>query len=516
MTIFTIVKSAVIEGIDSKLVSVETDVSNGIPYFEMVGDLAHNVKEAKERVKTAIKNSGFQFPPKHIIINIAPADIKKKGTVFELPIALGILAGLGYVDNSALNDRLFVGEMSLDGKINPVNGVLAMVYDARKQGIKEVILPRKNAFEGAVIEGIKIIGVDDLRQTIDYLNGKIHIKEENLDIDSYIKNNEKIVEDFSQINGQESLKRAIEVAVAGFHNILMIGPPGAGKTMAAKRIPTIMPPLSKEEILEISKIYSIAGSLPDNSPLITKRPFRQPHHTVTKNALTGGGRRPIPGEISLAHKGVLFLDEIPEFNRDTLDILRQPLEEKRIVINRVYSSCIYPADFMMVAAANPCKCGNFPDMDKCTCTRKEILNYLKSISGPLLDRIDICVEASKVSYDEIFNLKENESSKIICERVMKALDIQKERLKACGKKYNSSLNAGEIKEFCRLGEEEMNYMKKVFETLELSVRSYHKILKTARTIADLDESKDIKKIHLSEAVCYRSIDKKYWKSQWGM
>ncbi len=502
--------SAVIHGIDGLIIGVEADVSDGLPVFDMVGLLNSEVREARERVRIALKNSGFMLPAKRITVNLSPADIRKEGTAFDLPIAIAILTAFGHILEDNLNDTLIIGELSLNGNINKVNGVLPLVYEAKQQGFLRCIVPKDNAGEGAVVEGIKTYGVTTLKEAVELLKDFNAAAAEKIDVTKLFANSPKEdTQDFLEVVGQNAVKRAIEVAVSGMHNILMIGSPGSGKTMLAKRISTIMPELSFEESMEISKIYSIAGLL-DNRALITKRPFRAPHHTITTTALVGGGMIPKPGEISLAHLGVLFLDELPEFQKNTIEVLRQPLEEKAVTISRLNAAFCYPAGFMLVASMNPCSCGFYPDRNKCSCSPPMVKRYLGKISKPLLDRFDICIETMQVNYKELQERKDGESSSDIRKRIDVAREMQKSRYKNQSIWYNSQLTPRTIKKYCHLDAKEQSLLEQAFIKMNLSARAYHRILKVARTIADLDQSEKITSRHISEAICYRSVDGKYW------
>ncbi len=505
------IKSLALYGLEGYLIDVQVDISSGMPCWEIVGLPDISVREAKERVRIAIKNSGFEFQSRKIIVNLAPADLRKEGTHFDLPIAIGLLLNSGQIYNIE-EDVAFIGELSLDGKINKVNGILPMCVEAKRLGIKKIIVPKENAKEGAIVSDIDIIGVSNIREVVKFLNKKIVIEPEKSDLKT-ILNNKVNNFDFSEVKGQENVKRALEIAAAGGHNCLLIGSPGSGKTMLAQRIPSILPDLTFEETLEITKIYSISGALPKDSPIITNRQYRAPHHTITPMSLVGGGRFPKPGEISLAHYGVLFLDELPEFNKSTLDLLREPLEDGKVTINRMNSSFTYPCKFMFVASMNPCPCGYYGSKEKeCTCSPNTVSRYMNKISGPLLDRIDIQIEVTPVKYLKLQSNKKIETSEDIKKRVNKARNLQIERYKEYNIFSNSNLTPKLIEKFCVLDKESKNILETAFERLKLSARAYTRILKVARTIADLDGSSNIKSNHIAEAIQYRSLDRKYWKN----
>lgn len=509
----SIIKSMSLIGLEGYLVNIEIDVSAGIPCWDIVGLPDASVKEAKERVRTAIKNSGYDMQSRKIVVNLSPADIKKEGSFFDLPIAIGILACSGNINKKSIEDTIFIGELSLDGKINKVNGVLPMCIEAKKLGIKRVILPIENTKEAAVVKEIEVIGAKSLIEVVNFLNYRIHIESTKFDLKKLFHNREAEILDFSEVKGQENIKRALEIAAAGGHNCLLIGSPGSGKTMLARRVPSILPDLTFEESLETTKIHSIAGILEKNVALITKRPFRSPHHTVSSISLIGGGRIPKPGEISLAHNGVLFLDELPEFNKNTLEVLRGPLEDKVVTISRVNASLTYPCNFMFIASMNPCPCGYLGSREKeCSCSEQSISRYIGKISGPLLDRIDIQIEVSQVKYQNLENNTKIETSQEVKKRVNDARKIQQDRYKKEKIYSNSALTPKLIEKYCKLDSKGKQILELAFNRLGLSARAYGRILKVARTIADLANEKNILKTHVAEAVQYRNLDKRYFKN----
>ena len=501
-----------VSGIHATTITIEVDVAQGIKFF-LVGLPDNAVKESEQRIRAALKNNGYRISGKKITINMAPADIRKEGSAYDLPLAIGILAASQQIKSERVSDYLIMGELSLDGSLQPIKGALPIAVKAREAGFKGIILPKQNAREAAIVNNLEVLGVENILEVINFFDGKQVIAPTLIDTRAeFLAGLNNNIADFTDVKGQENIKRALEIAAAGGHNVIMIGPPGSGKTMLAKRMSGILPPLTLSEALETTKIHSVSGRLSDNNSLMTSRPFRSPHHTISDVALVGGGTNPQPGEISLAHNGVLFLDELPEFKRTVLEVMRQPLEDRVVTISRAKSSVDYPANFMLVSSMNPCPCGyyNHPEKD-CLCPPGMVQKYLNKISGPLLDRIDLHVEVSPVSFDELSSKEKGESSADIRARVMQAREVQGSRYKENeGVHANAQMSTKQLQVFCKLNPESQQLLKMAMTKLNLSARAYDRILKVARTIADLEKNKSITSEHIAEAIQYRSLDREGW------